>query len=465
MRSARVPHAKTETSAARVAERAARMTPPSAPVSDRLNLFQRMMVRWRSLHPYNAVHVISIPAALDPARLRATIAAEFETRCLTGLWLDPGGRRCRFDGGAADPQIEVLAGADAAGTALATAIEDQLNRPFAPTGRIDPFRFVAARAGASFQLSLVYDHFVASGDSIAALLTDIALHYLQGDTPAVTYRSAPARATYRSLVLRHPLWALRALFGLPGMAQRLRHASRPPGMQTADAANGFVLVRMEAAQVRALIASAKAWGVTVNDLLLAGLLLALAPQAQARHQHAHRTDLAVASIVNIRKDLHAGVEGTLAPCLAAFHVGHTVPDGIGLRELALDVHALSEPMLRKRLYLRSILALGVSALAWPTLRDKQRRGLYAKHFPVWGGVSALNLNPIWSGKSPASIAQLDYFRVVPTGPLCPLVLAATTAHQRMHLGIAYRRAVFTPSAVQQLAAELLRRLDLSQASL
>ena len=33
----------------------------------RLNLFQTAMLRWRELHPYNAVHVVRVPQA---ARLR-----------------------------------------------------------------------------------------------------------------------------------------------------------------------------------------------------------------------------------------------------------------------------------------------------------------------------------------------------------------------------------------------------------
>ncbi len=437
--------------------------PLPTPLSDRLNLFQRMMLRWRSLHPYNAVHVVRIPAPLDLPRLRASIAAQLEARALTGLWLDPKGRRCRFDGGPAQPQIELLGGENVPSPALAAAIEEELNRPFAASGPIDPFRFRVARTGSSFQLLLAYDHFIASGDSIAGLLTDIALCYLDGGARPARRPAARAGTTYRGLLLRHPLWALRAALGLPAMARRLRRTSRPADMSVHDASNGLVLVCVEPAQLRALIAAGKAWGVTVNDLLLAGLLLALAPLATARHLHARRTELAVASIVNMRKDFQTDAGGdALSPCLAAFHVGHAVPEGIGLRELAGDVHALTEPIRRKRLYLRSILALGLSALAWPVLRDKQRRGLFAKHFPASGGVSSLNLNPIWSERGAAASGGLDYFRVVPTGPLCPLVLAATTAHERTHIGIAYRKALFTPQAVARVAEDFLRRLDVAQ---
>jgi hypothetical protein len=44
----------------------------------RLNLFQRMMLRWRELHPYNPVHAVRVPAALERARLQACIDDHLE---------------------------------------------------------------------------------------------------------------------------------------------------------------------------------------------------------------------------------------------------------------------------------------------------------------------------------------------------------------------------------------------------
>ena len=54
----------------------------------RLNLFQAMMLRWRDLHPYVAVHMVSIAHPLDAAKLKAHIAQRLEAAGLTGLSLD-----------------------------------------------------------------------------------------------------------------------------------------------------------------------------------------------------------------------------------------------------------------------------------------------------------------------------------------------------------------------------------------
>ena len=59
-------------------------------------------------------------------------------------------------------------------------IERQLNAPFTRDGRIDPFRFFALDRGGSFDLGLAYDHFIAAGDSIVALLKAIAERYGSG---------------------------------------------------------------------------------------------------------------------------------------------------------------------------------------------------------------------------------------------------------------------------------------------
>ena len=49
-----------------------------AELAGRLNLFQRMMLRWRELHPYNPVHVVLIPAPLAARPLAECIDRRLE---------------------------------------------------------------------------------------------------------------------------------------------------------------------------------------------------------------------------------------------------------------------------------------------------------------------------------------------------------------------------------------------------
>jgi hypothetical protein len=423
------------------------------------NFFQRMMLRWRELHPYNPVHVLRVPAPLDAARLRSCIAACLESQGMTGLAVDRAHWRYRYEGGSAEFELAVLAGGGDPAALLSNTIEREFNRPFVAAARERPLRFIAIDEGHAFQLLLVYDHYVAGGDAIARLLTRLA-GLLMGTAPASTPGVPASRqASYRGTLLRHPGWVLRALLGVPQMVADARHACRVPYSRVEDGSNAYLGVPLDAARTAALRAAAKAWGVTFNDLLLACLLQALAPLAAGRQGAARRNRLAVASILNMRRDLRPAERDALSPFLAAFRVSHAVPDGIGLRQLAQAVQQQSSRIKSRHLYLQSLMALGLSAWLWPLLTPRQRHGFYPKHFAVWGGLTSLDLNALWQGMPLADTAGLDYLRAVPTGPLCPLVLAVTSVHDRLHLGFAYRSSAFSREAVDGLAAALLRQAD------
>ncbi len=291
---------------------------------------------------------------------------------------------------------------------------------------------------------------------MARLLTDTALAYLGAPAPAAA--PADAAPTYRRLFLRHPGWGLRMLLSLPQSTAATRRAHRPPVPADDDGSDGFVSLRLDAARTAALHAALQRWDVTLNDALLAALMLGVAPLAEARLRQPRRREIAVASIMNIRRDFGPAARRSTAPCLAALRVGHGVPAGIGLEQLARELHVQTAAIKRDRRYLQSLFGLGLSALLWPLLTPARRRQLYLKHHPVWGGVTTLNLDGLWQPADPALVARLDYRRGVPTGPLCPLVLAATRAHDALHLGLAYRRAAFAPQQAAGVLDAVGRRL-------
>ena len=66
----------------------------------KLNLFQAAIVRWREMHPYNAVHVVRVVRPLDASRLETGIRRRLEEFGLTGLGLDRRRLRYEWSGGA-----------------------------------------------------------------------------------------------------------------------------------------------------------------------------------------------------------------------------------------------------------------------------------------------------------------------------------------------------------------------------
>jgi len=425
----------------------------------KLNLFQATMLSWRALHPYSAVHVVRVEQALSPGRLRRCIEKRLETSGLTGLVLDRSSGRFEFRGGPVTIEPAVLSGAENPLAIAEREIERQLNSPFPAEGAFLPFRFFAVDAGASFYFGLAYDHFIAGGDSIAVLIERLCDDYLGGETRSIvpwTPRRYPK--TYSRLFLRHLGHAVAGLVRLPALALSCRRSFRAPCRAGRDPANGFFSIRIGPASFAAALQKTKAWDVTVNDLFLAALLLALAPVTAKRSSTHHRRELAIASIVNLRREFEASADETFGQFLTSLRVSHAVPSGIDLPELARQVHAQTKAIKERKLYLQTLLGLSWVALAWRFVGPERRQCFLAKHYPIWAGITNLNIDSLWSAPR-AGVSRPEYLRAVPTGPLAPLVVAATTLGGVLQLGFSFRAADLSRDTVRQVAEDFARRIQ------
>ncbi|MFI4925554.1 MAG: hypothetical protein ACHQJ7_10500, partial [Vicinamibacteria bacterium] len=358
-----------------------------------LNLFQATMLRWRSRHPYNAVHAARVPHALDAARLRATIASALEDTGLTGYALSAARLRFEWRGGPADVVLAVVAPPPNVDDALRAGIERGLERPYVSDGAYTPITFEAIPDGAAFWLLLGYDHLVAGGDSAVTLLGGICARYAApGPLPALERH--PAR--FRRMIARHPLQAARAVAGLPRLALRSRRARRPPGLEIRDGTNLFVMRSLGANVADGIARTAKRLGATRNDVLMAALIRAIADLRPAQAAGARRYEMGVAAIVNIRSDCAAPASRTFGQFLSSFRASYPDPASAPLDDVVRAVHAESRDLRTRRRYLRSLCAIAVSGFAWRVVRDDRRDSLYAKHYPVWSGLTTLLVPGLWN---------------------------------------------------------------------
>jgi len=416
------------------------------------------MLDWRDLHPYNAVHAVRIERPLDTAALSAAIDEELSAGGLAGLVLDR--RRCRYAwrGGAADATLETIDPGVDWQASLSRAFERHLNASFPREGALDPFRFFVMAAGNGFFVGIAYDHFIAGGDSIIALLNAITARY--AGTPL---RTGPLRLyprTHAHLFARHPLRFGRGLARLPGLVRSCRRTIRPQYRAIENGHNGFCLFRLEPAQYRALRNASKQWGVTFNDALMALLLLAQSAAMPGRDMGRRRHELAVASIVNLRGEHGEDPRATFGQFLSSFRVSHRVPPGITLEELAVDVHRATARIKREKLYLTTLFGMAVDRLIGRMQTPAQRMGVYAKNYPVGAGVSSMNVDALWQEAGGARAPM--YVRGVPTGPLSPIVVAVTTSGERMCIGLSYRTAALTHDEATALGNDLVARIDALQ---
>ena len=426
-------------------------------MNGRLNLFQSAMLHWRDLAPYNAVHVARIDEPLDRDRLQQAIDATLAAYGVAGFELDRASERFTYHGGAMRAAIDMISAGDDAEATLAAEIEARLNADYPVTGRYEPWKFFAIEMTNAFHLGVGYDHVVAAGDSISVLLLRIVIRYRAG---AESARFAPPDlypATYGPILRKRRRELLggliRGLPRLPAMIASLRRAFRPQFPYGDHQANGFALVRVSPERATAMRRAAKAWGITRNDLMLALTMRMLSEPAAGRHAARRRRELAVASIVNIRGDCGDEAADAFGQFLSSFLVTHPVPPTVGLETLARELGERTTRMKRDKLYLLTLPAMAIGGRVVRSIAPGDRARFYRKSYPVWGGMTPLDVDLLWAsagGQGPPP----DYARGVSTGPHTPLVVAMTSAAGGLNIGLTYRTAAWNRSDIAKMTAVL-----------
>lgn len=419
----------------------------------RLNLFQAAMLRWRSAYPYNAVHVVELPGELDAARLSRSVDAHLTQIGVGRLALDTQRRRFEYVGGPVHAELPVLAADGDPLPLLEREMERHLNEPFDGQGAFEPMRFFAVSNGASFHLGVAYDHFIAGGDSVVALLKGIAARY-DGTLPPGAAAPDLYPSSYARLFARNALSFYVGQYSLPGMLMRARRAFRPRYPHGENKYNAFTSFELDPAVYAGVVRTAKSWGVTRNDLLLAMMLCALSPEVEERRTARRRKEIALASVINLRGELAPGPEQAFGQFLSSFLVSHVVPKDVTLEALARDMHAQTQRVKRRKLYLQTLYLLACGGLAWRFMTPEQHKQMYAKNYPVWGGLSALNVEGIWKDVS-GTVPVLHYLRAVSTGPFSPLVLAPASVGDCLHIGVTYRTSAFRREDIERITGRIM----------
>jgi len=221
--------------------------------------------------------------------------------------------------------------------------------------------------------------------------------------------------------------------------------------------NAYTAFVIEQDRFLKIVATAKRWGVTLNDFFLAVILLSVSPLAAARLKAPRRRRITAASIANIRKDLKVDASRTFGLFLGSFSVSHEVPEGITLESLARDLQRQTDQIKKNKTYLLSPLELKAAELLIPILGTGGRARFYAKNYPLWAGITNMNLNPIWPGERGEGPG--DYLRGVSTGPITPCVFAITTVDEKVNVGVSYRTAVYKPQDMEGIVSRFILAIE------
>jgi hypothetical protein len=124
-----------------------------------------------------------------------------------------------------------------------------------------------------------------------------------------------------------------------------------------------------------------------------------------------------------------------------------------LRELARAVQQQTSRIKQNRLYVATALELHFARALLRFFSLERRKKFYQKNYPLWGGITNMNLDSIW--QPPAGSQPVDYLRAVSTGPATPLVLSITTIGGGVNIGLTYRIACFSALEVEQVKGGFL----------
>ena len=401
------------------------------------NTFQRTMLLWDELHSYNAVHVAKVAAPLDAERLRVTLVRVLEGRGIARIGISADGRRFDFRDGPADVDIKVLRGGDVR-EALRAEIEWQVNERFPRTAAFTPFRFFVVVEAGAFWLGVAYFHAIADAEPVVRLMGDFIRAYASGDTVEKFARWGCDHTTAARRPWRPGLW-WRKLASARSQFSVMRRSIRPLCYDSNEMRNAVELFTLDGDALAALKSAARAQGVTLNDLFLALLMSALAPMAAAQRKPG-RSLLALGCIVNARRDLGSAEEDEFGLSLGSFSVACEAAESQSVAELARAISTQTQRLKTGGLYLANTMELSLTLRLLSFFSTERRRRFYAKNYPLWGGITNMNLSNL-DPQSPG--APVDYVRAVSTGPATPLVLSITTVGGRVNCSLSWRVSFFS----------------------
>ncbi len=413
-----------------------------------LNIFQRCIRVWEEAHPYNAAQVLQVAGEADVGKIAA---AWNEVLLASGLGsARVVGRKFCYE---TAPRQEVAV-VDAQ-LGLEGFITQEMNRPFGDKGAVIPFRpFVLPGAGA-YHMGLMYRHWVADSISLRRLLREwfcrlcdpgaVRGEPLHVPTGGLWRYFGPGRSGWS--------WAKGALSVVRSTRQfsRVRRIEDVNNEQRVECS----LHRLPDGMVEALLEVARRRQVTLHDLFLAALARACDAHGAAPRQC--KSDLALGSIVDLRALSSENLENTFSLFLGFTAVvigGELLKDPEGL---LASVAAQNAEQKARRAAAVSMLRMAAGYAQGRLLSPERLAAFYRSYMPLSGGVSNVNMNRSWPAKYHPS-PLLDYLRVAPTGPMVPVVIAATTMGRRLSFVLTRRASLVDAVRGAELARTFIEEL-------
>lgn len=416
------------------------------------NTFQKSMLLWNSIHPYNAVHLVKIPFQQDKQTVEDTLKSVINA-VLPGPVSVTEDRFILHEDN--DPKLPVRWISHKSGETFQTLekeITKELNTPFEGE-RFSPFRFLCLKDGEYLYTGMTYFHPFLDASSASAIMEAVTISFMEGNPTHVDMDfPTPLRPRMFPILLK----TLKTIPSLPAQIRKVRRYRRPPKPAGSGALNRFLFIQCDANSLLSSLRSAsKRYGVTINDLLMGCLALSLRPAWNKKPITGRRRNLAIQSIADIRGDLNIP-RNTPGVFLSAFSVSVPIDEAKEIGDVLKTINRQTASIKRQGDHYSSLLGLFISNLLIKWFFSRKKEKFYSKYYPHWGGITNLNLNALWkeAGKMPA-----QYHRAVSTGPVVPVVMSATTLGDRLTLGVSIRTDIFNDDDIKNIGESIQEVID------
>jgi NRPS condensation-like uncharacterized protein len=430
---------------------------PSTSTSGRINAFQRLMLQWSELHPYNAAHIYRIARPMAPETLAEAVRQTYSATGIGIVDVDTAGLTFRYEKDR-EPDVEVVDGGEDPESRLAEHLTRELNRRF-ERPRCKPWRFSTLEAGPdSHYVIATYDHWTADSTAARLILRHVLDRYNDWNVPENrrpldlypgTYREVFAHRLRGKGLLDAGMHSLRQLMGNRSVAQVPYSSSLQMDVR-------FELYRAAAESVSRLRHFSRSLGATVHDVILAALGRALV-EFLPRRAMRRGDDVTLGTIVDTRAESREDLSASLGAFLSCFLAKLAADKDMSLADAVRCVAATTGPIKARRSYLDALLSFKLAGAVWPRLRAVDKPHFMRKRFPMTAGVSNVVVRDDWMTRSGGEI--VEYFRGVSTGPILPLVLTPTTFGDDLSIGVTYRIAGFSGQKIDGIMDMFMDQIE------
>lgn len=427
------------------------------------NIFQRLVLGWEQLHPYNGVQVARV--ALRPAGGEILERSWADTLECLGI----GSMKREGRGYAWGPLPQGASRvAWVEGVSLDAHLSAEMNRPFDDAD--SPLRAFALPAGpGELWVGLAYRHWLADSVAVRRVLrewiTRAATGHGTGQPPLRL--PAPGEGYWHLLGpsgLGGPLpWGLgSATLDSARQSSRMKRVMRVEGTAGDDFAVAFSRHPTPPGTLARCLHAARSRGARVNDLLLAALAVATAAHGPLERT-ARRQDMALGTIVDLRpaarSEAHPSAHADLTDVFGLY-LGFTTAFLRPRQYASLDdsIHGIATQHRLARTRhsaAASMLRMAAGVCTHRLLRDRRKlTTFYRKRLPLSGGISNVNLD-----RDPLAALHPEFLREVvrvsPTGPMMPAVLSATTLGGELTLGFTRRSGLVPDDMARAIIGEVV----------